>query len=253
MSPGASLKERLASGERMIGGLIRMANEDVVEMLGVAGFDFLLIDCEHGPSDVTGLRRHVVAAQLHGMAVLVRVGAGESALVLRALDQGAEGIVMPHVDSPEEAAALVRAAHYPPRGDRGFATYPRAGRFGTVTPQEHLDRAARSTLVVAMLESPRAVAAAVAILATPGVDAFLIGTADLAASSHAGDPPLHEAVAAVREAGRATGAARIDLVGDAEAARDAFADGASLVVYNLPQAQMGLFAQLRVDPGPRPA
>lgn len=250
MSPGPSLKERLASGERLLGALIRMPNEDVVEMLGVAGFDFLLVDCEHGPADVTQLRHHIIAAQLHGMAVLVRVGAGEDALVLRALDQGAEGIVMPHVDSPEDAAALVRAAHYPPRGDRGFATYPRAGGFGTVEPAEHLDRAERTTLVVAMLESPRAVAAAGEILGTPGVDAFLVGTADLAAASSAGDPPLDEAVAAVRRAGIAAGVTRIDLVGDADAARASFDDGAGLVVYNLTQAQMSLFAGLRVVPRP---
>ena len=71
------------------------------------------------------------------MPVIVRVGAGEPAIVLRALDQGAEGILAPHLDNAAQAAALVDAAHYPPVGHRGFATYSRAGRFGQVTPREH--------------------------------------------------------------------------------------------------------------------
>lgn len=250
METAPSLKERLATGHRLVGGLLRMPNEDLVEMLGVAGFDFVLVDCEHGPADVTALRRHIVAANLYGMGVLVRVGEGEAPLALRALDQGAEGIVMPHVDSSEDAAALVRAVHYPPLGERGFATYPRAGRFGTVTPDAHRARAEKTTLAVAMLESPTAVHSAEAILGTPGIDAFLVGTADLAAASGPGDLAVPDALARVREAARAVGVSRMDLVGDADAASVALGDGAALVVYNLTQAQMSLLARLRVDVPP---
>lgn len=247
---GRSLKERLRSGERLLGALLRMSNEDTVEMLGVAGFDFVLVDCEHGPADVGDLRRHIMAAQLHGMAVLVRVGEGESTLVLRALDQGAEGIVMPHVDDVAQAAALVGAVHYPPVGRRGFATYPRAGRFGAVTADEHRARLDSTALVIPMLESPAAVRSSAEIMAVPGVDAFLVGAADLAASSTEGDPSVPESLAAVREAAAAHGVARMDLVGDREAALAAFDDGAQLVVYNLTQAQMALFASLRVHADP---
>lgn len=240
-----SIKARVASGDHLVGALLRMPQEDTVEMLGVAGFDFILIDCEHGPADVGDLRRHIVAAELHAMAAVVRVGSGESPLILRALDQGAQGIVMPHVDSPEDAEALVRATHYPPRGDRGFATYPRAGRFGTVTPTDHRSRAETSTFVVAMLESPAAVTRAPQILATPGIDAFLIGAADLSASSGTDDPPAADAIRGIRDAGRASDAARMDLVSDAETAKAAWADGAHLVAYNLTAAQIRLYTALR--------
>lgn len=250
MRTAPGLKERLAAGHRLVGGLLRMPNEDLVEMLGVAGFDFVLVDCEHGPADVTALRRHIVAANLYGMGVLVRVGEGEAPLALRALDQGAEGIVMPHVDNPEEAAALVRAVHYPPLGERGFATYPRAGRFGTVAADAHRVRAEKTTLAVAMLESPTAVENAEAILGTAGIDAFLVGTADLAAASGPGDLAVPDALARVRVAARAAGVSRMDLVGDAEAAIAALAAGAELVVYNLTQAQMALLSRLRVDVRP---
>ena len=111
-------------------------------MLGLAGFDFVVIDCEHGPADLLAMRQHLAFAELQGLAVLVRVGAAEPALVLRALDAGAQGVIAPHIDTVEQASALVDSAHYPPAGHRGFATYGRAGRFGGVQPAEHL--AARS-------------------------------------------------------------------------------------------------------------
>src|SRR4051794_3013421 len=97
------LKARLSAGEVPIGALVRMPSEDLIDMLGVAGFDFVIVDCEHGPADVLALRRHITVADLHEMAALVRIGAGESALALRALDQGAQGIIAPHVDDAESA------------------------------------------------------------------------------------------------------------------------------------------------------
>ena len=88
-------------------------------------------------------------------------------LILRALDQGAQGIVAPHIETADEARALVQTVQYPPIGRRGFATYPRAGRFGTVTAADHRERAGEA-LVIAMLESPQAASIASEILAPPG-------------------------------------------------------------------------------------
>ena len=249
MSPAApSLRDRLNDGEQLVGALVRMPAEDIIDMLGVSGMDFVLIDCEHGPADVLALRQHIAMAQVHGMAVVVRTGTDEPALVLRALDQGAQGIVAPHIDSVEDARALVSSAHYPPLGGRGFATYPRAGRFGTVPAEEHRERAAAETLVIAMIESPQAVRASADILAVDGVDGFLIGTADLAASSTAADPTVADAVRMVRAAGQAAGAWRCDLAGDVDGARGSLDTGAQLVVYNLAQVLMGVFGRLRLSP-----
>lgn len=243
------LKERLRDGEPLVGALLRLPSEDLLEMLAVAGVDVLVIDCEHGPADVGALRQHITAAQVHGVPVLVRIGSGEASLALRALDQGAAGVIAPHVDSVEDARALVRAVHYPPVGERGFATYSRAGRFGTVAPEDHRQAALRDTLVIAMLESPRAVAAAADILGVPGVDGFLVGTADLAAACTPDDPPVQDLLAtARREAGSRS--VRVDLVGDPAQAVAAAADGARLVVYNTTHLLMGLFATLRPGSGP---
>lgn len=238
------LRDRLAAGERLTGALVRMPAEETVEMLAVAGFDFALVDCEHGPADVADLRRHVAAAAAFGLPVLVRPGHDDPAFVLRALDGGAAGIVAPHVESAAEAASVVAAARYPPHGERGFATYSRAGRYGTVSAAEHR-RAADGALVLVMLESPAAVRDAAAIVGAPGVDGFLVGTSDLAASRGPGDPPVADLLDAAARAGASVGALRAELAGDPAQAAAAFAGGARIVVYNLTQAFMALLAQLR--------
>ena len=213
-------------------------------MLAVAGFDFILIDCEHGPSDIAALRQHIAAASMYDVDVLVRVGEGEDTLILRALDSGAVGIVAPHVDSAAQAREIVSAAHYPPRGRRGFATYGRAGSYGAVSGTDHKARLAAETLVIGMIESPLAVSAVEEIVAVEGLDGIMVGAADLAASSGAGDLSVPDSRARVNAALASAGSLRLDLVGDAEAAAAAYADGAHLVAYNLTQALMTQFAAL---------
>jgi 4-hydroxy-2-oxoheptanedioate aldolase len=244
--PQPALKTRLQAGERLAGALVRMPSEEIVEMLAVAGLDFVLIDCEHGPADVGRLRHHIALADVHRMPVLVRIGEREHGLALRALDQGAQGVVAPHVDSVADAEELVRAVHYPPRGARGFATYPRAGRFGTVSATEHRTTAAESTLVLAMLESPAAIREAGAIVGCDGVDGYLVGVADLAASRSPDDPTVEDMLAAVRRDPSTAGAVRADLAGSAAAAATSFAGGANMVVYNLTHVLMEVFRGLRV-------
>jgi 4-hydroxy-2-oxoheptanedioate aldolase len=244
------VKARLGSGDQLVGALVRMPCEDVVEMLAVAGLDFILVDCEHGPADVLALRTHIALAQVHGVPVLVRPGEGEPGLVLRALDQGAQGIVAPHIETVEEARELVQTVHYPPTGRRGFATYPRAGRFGTVSAGDHRDRAAE-TLVIAMLESPHAAATAGEILSTPGVDGYLIGTADLSASTGEGDPPVSDSVATIHRQAAEVGSWRAELAGSAEDAERILTVGGRLVVYNVAQVMMRVFADLAAPAGAR--
>lgn len=242
-APG--LKARLAAGERLLGGLLRLSAEDLAEMVAMTGFDFLVVDCEHGPSELTDLRRHITLAQAQGVPVLVRIGSNEPALALRALDQGAAGIIAPHIDTPEQARALVDSVHYPPLGHRGFATYTRAGRFGTVDPAEHQARLLAETLVIGMIESPLGVTNTAEVIAVPGLDGIMIGTADLRASSTSADP---DPVASVREVNRHLAdqaRLRMDIVGTPDAARAAFGDGAQLVVYNLAHTLMAHLSDLR--------
>ncbi|MFJ8814757.1 HpcH/HpaI aldolase family protein [Amycolatopsis thermoflava] len=229
-----TLKQRLAAGERLLGGLLRLPSETLVEMAGVAGLDFVVLDCEHGPADLVPLQQHVVAAQAHGLGVLVRAGAAEPALVLRVLDLGADGVIVPHVDTAEQARAVVAAAHYPPLGGRGFATYSRAGRFGARDIAEHLARSAETTLVVPMIETPEACAAAPEILAVPGVDAVLVGPADLSVAmgltGGAAEPRVRQAMAEVAKAAERAGKPMVSIVGSTA---QAAAAPPGAVIYNL--------------------
>ncbi|WP_411090291.1 HpcH/HpaI aldolase family protein [Streptomyces sp. 049-1] len=243
-TPRRGLKRRLADGERLRGALLRLPSETLVEMAGVAGLDYVVIDCEHGPADLTLLQHHLTAAAAHGLDVLVRVGSAEPALALRCLDLGAAGLIHPHVDSREDARRAVAASHYPPWGERGFATYSRAGRFGTVGAAEHV-AASRETLVVAMVETRRACDAADAIAGTEGVDAVLVGPADLAADCGFPDPGVVDAlISRAHDATRANGRAVMAIVPDLDAARAAERRGAQLVVYNMAHVLMDTLRSL---------
>jgi 4-hydroxy-2-oxoheptanedioate aldolase len=241
----AGLKNRLRSGERLLGVLVRMPAEELLEMSAVAGFDFVLIDSEHGPGDVVPLRNHLALAEAHGVGALVRVGHGEAGSVLRVLDAGAEGIIAPHIDTAEQAKALVDSAHYPPLGQRGFASYGRTGRFGRVAPDEHRQAALDNTLVFGMIESPLGVLNAAAIFAVPGLDGTMVGPADLRASSTAADPDPADSIRKVHGDLAASGGYRMDIVNGVDQAGRAFEDGAHLVVYNLTHTLMDHLAGLR--------
>lgn len=247
------LKARLATGEALLGVLVRLAGDDLVEMCGWTGFDFVVIDCEHGPADVALLRQHIMAAELHGMPALVRLGAVEPALALRAMDQGATGVLAPHLDTVADAEALVVAVHYPPLGKRGFAAYTRAGDFGTADPTELRQAYLERTLVLGMIESPTAVANAHDIIATPGLDGIMIGPADLRASSGPDDPSPADSMATVNAELRVQGAYRMDIVPNPAAAQAAFEDGANLVVYNLMHAMVAMLSDLNVARPERPS
>ncbi|WAP54991.1 HpcH/HpaI aldolase family protein [Streptomyces sp. S465] len=243
-TPHRSLKQRLADGERLRGVLLRLPSETLVEMAGVAGFDYVVIDCEHGPADTALLQQHLTAAAAHGIDVLVRVGSAEPALALRCLDLGAAGLIHPHVDSREDARRAVAASHYPPWGDRGFATYSRAGRFGTVTAADHV-AASRETLVVTMIETRRACDAADAIAGTEGVDAVLVGPADLAADCGFPKPGVVDGlITRAHEAARANGRAVMTIVPDLDAARAAERRGARLILYNMAHVLMDTLRHL---------
>lgn len=238
------VKSRLADGDRLLGVLLRMPGEELVEMCAVAGFDFVLIDCEHGPADLVPLRQHLAVTAAYAVPTLVRVGSAEPALALRALDAGAAGIVAPHIDTPAQARALVDSVHYPPLGHRGFATYSRAGRYGQVDPKAHQERLVAETLVIGMIESPAGVTNCGDILRTPGLDGIMIGTADLRASSTAADPAPADSIRSVHDQLAERGLVRLDIVNGPDQARQSFADGASMVVYNLTHTLMEHLAAL---------
>jgi len=173
------LRRRLLDGETLYGLVIKAPAPALVEMCAAAGFDFAFIDGEHGSGEALELEHHVRAAESFGIPAVVRVGNHHSSEILRALDIGAEGIIVPHVNTKAEAEAIVRAAHYPPIGRRGLATTTRAGRHAFSNLKEHLRSAEQNTLVAVQVEDPQAIEHVEEISSVPYVDCVFIGPADL--------------------------------------------------------------------------
>lgn len=189
MSSKKTLKERLHAGEALNGCFAMLPSASSVEMLGYAGFDFVIIDREHGTIGQDTLEHMVRAAELSGLEALVRVSWGTSDQIQHALDCGASGILVPHVTTADRAQELASFAHYPPIGVRGIATTARAGRHGFITVPEHLELALRRTLVIVQIEDQVALSEVSAIASVPHIDGVFIGPADLSISmGHPGNP-----------------------------------------------------------------
>jgi 4-hydroxy-2-oxoheptanedioate aldolase len=183
-----SLAARLRRHDQVFGLIVKMPNPAALEVAGHLGFDFAVIDTEHGPGDTSELEHHIRAADSAGLDVIVRVGTSQPLDILRALDAGAKGVIVPHVNTRAEAEAAVAAAHYPPLGTRGLAASTRAGRHSTGTLADHLRRARSETVVIVQVEDVSAVENAAAIAATPNLDAVWLGPGDLSMSlGHPGE------------------------------------------------------------------
>lgn len=159
-----------------------LTGPECVEILGAAGFDFVVIDMEHGPHGQDHLPNLLRAADAAGIVPIVRVTKNEPTLILRALDLGAKGLHIPQVNTGAEAAALVQAARYWPQGERGFAPGTRAARFGALGTEEYIAQANADPLLIIHIENQLGVANLEEILAVPGIDVVFIGPADLSQS-----------------------------------------------------------------------
>ena len=173
-------RERLVKGELSLGiGLRQARTVDVAAAMASCGFDWLFIDLEHGTMPLDTAVQISVAALTAGISPVVRVPSRQYSLATRVLDGGALGIVMPHVDTAEEARAIVGHLKYPPLGHRSMAGGMAYYGFRAVPTGEAAATMNAETLVVVMLETPQAIANADAIAAVEGVDVLLVGTNDL--------------------------------------------------------------------------
>lgn len=175
-----SARDRLDKGELALGVGIRQSRTvDIAAIMKAAGYDWLFLDLEHNSMDLDTAVQISVAALAVGIAPIARVPAGQHWLATRLLDGGGLGIVMPHVDTVEEAREIADRLRYPPRGHRSIAGgLPHFGYASVATAAATVAIDA-ATLVVVMLETPRAIENAAAIAAVPGIDALLIGSSDL--------------------------------------------------------------------------
>lgn len=196
-------RARLRAPEPILGTFLKIPSTQPAEILATLGFDFVVIDEEHAPFNPETTDAILLACRAHGMAGLVRVR--QPADILRVLDCGADGVLVPHVASPEAAREAVALARY--SGARGLSPATRAGAFGATDVAQHMRRQDRRCAVIAMMEDMECLDRLDAILATDGLDAIFIGRADLAASMGpaAADGGIERAVdlvlASARDAG----------------------------------------------------
>jgi 4-hydroxy-2-oxoheptanedioate aldolase len=229
------IKAALAEGEVLIGPFSVSASPTLVETIGYAGFDFVLIDCEHAATSPFGteLEGLVRAAYAADIAPIVRVTRNDRGQILKALNFGAKAVVVPHVNTPEDAKEMVSAAHYAPLGRRSCAPPVRAAKHGFVDWSTHYQKTVKDTLVIPILEEVEAIENAEAIASVEGVGALFFGPFDLAVSmglpDSVFDPTVHGHRKSVYDIARAQGIPAADLAWDVESATEFIRLGAQLI------------------------
>jgi 4-hydroxy-2-oxoheptanedioate aldolase len=194
-----SVKTKLRRGDPVVGTFSFFGDPAAIEIMGGTGLDFIVIDSEHtarGIESIAGLLR---AADCVDLPVIVRVGGAEPNPILRVLDAGALGIMVPHLETPEEARSAVAAARYPPGGSRGAFSISRATRYGAVPFAEHVERSNSEIMVVGLIESRAGVNNIEEIL-DAGIEVIIVGRGDLSTEMGLPGQPRHPEVLAATDA-----------------------------------------------------
>ena len=177
------VKQGLRAGELQLGaGLSQTRSPEMARLLHAAGFDWIFLDTEHGGFDLETVQDICRVANLAGIATIVRVADMQYPLIARVLDCGAQGIIFPRVESPELLAKAVSWTQFPPKGVRGFGLAAPQTAYGSHTMQQVIEHSNNNTLVALQIETKRAFEARAELLSVPGIDAVLIGPADLSIS-----------------------------------------------------------------------
>jgi 2-dehydro-3-deoxyglucarate aldolase/4-hydroxy-2-oxoheptanedioate aldolase len=215
------LRQRLASHDTLYGTFLGLGSALAAEACALAGFDWLLVDLEHGSGGESALIPQQLAADAHHVPMLVRVESEDRIRAGRVLDMGATGVMFPRLESASEAEQALRHLYYPPLGDRGVATYNRACGFGL--HPEKLATANESIVGVIQIENSRALERIDEIAAVPGIDVLFIGPRDLShdlgVPGDTSSPIFQDALKRVLAAAEATGTAVGILAPDATIAR----------------------------------
>jgi 4-hydroxy-2-oxoheptanedioate aldolase len=205
-------KQALSAGQTPIGLWFSLSSNYAVEAVAPAGFDWILLDMEHSPNDLRALLAQLQAcAQYPATHPVVRIPSLDAVTIKQVLDLGAQTLLVPMIDTPEQARAAVAACRYPPLGIRGVGGTTRATRFGRVA--DYALHAHEQTCILVQAESAQALSQLEAICAVDGVDGVFIGPADLHASlGYAGQlhhpqvwPQIEAAITRIRGCGKAAG------------------------------------------------
>lgn len=230
-APVNRFKAALKAGQPQIGLWVSFGSPNVAEMLSHCGYDWLVIDGEHSPNDLPLMLSQLQAAAEGGTHCVVRVPIGEAWLIKQVLDIGAQTVLVPMVETADQARELVRAMRYPPEGMRGMGMLGRGARYGMIP--DYATTANAEVCLLVQVESRAGLAALDEICSVEGVDGVFIGPADLSADmGYPGNSAAPEVQDAIRDALgriRTHGKAGGILVGGAQAGKEAVANGAVFV------------------------
>jgi 4-hydroxy-2-oxoheptanedioate aldolase len=223
--------QRLRARERLVGYWVASDNPAATERIASAGYDYVVLDTQHGLLDYQASLAGVMATELGGSAGVIRVPANEASWIGKALDTGARAVIVPLIESGDDAAHAARASHYPPMGTRSYGPTRAALRMDA-SPQDTNDKIA----CIVMIETAEGLKNADDICATPGVDAIYIGPSDLSIAL-GGSTPKHgwqlpvyrDALPTIRSAAHNAGKASGLHVADGASAARAFNDGFDFV------------------------
>ena len=194
------LKEKLNKGEAVLGTWNTLSSPLVTEVLAQSGLDFQIIDLEHGPFAIDKVYLHVSACENSQCTPLVRIPSNSDWMALQALDQGAHGVVVPHIDTVDDAKTLVDATKYHPQGNRGFTPFSKAGGFTNVNVDKYVGRAIDETINIVIIESKEGLDNLEEILKVDAIDIVYFGAYDLSqALGHPGNTKHPEVVQAIQQ------------------------------------------------------
>ncbi|MCW5621695.1 MAG: 4-hydroxy-2-oxo-heptane-1,7-dioate aldolase [Burkholderiales bacterium] len=197
--PVNQLKRNLRAGQVQVGCWVSLGGNASAEICASAGFDWILIDMEHAPNDIPNVQQQLQAAAAYPCSAVVRAPWNDTVMIKRLLDLGVQTLLLPNVQSEEEARRAVAAVRYPPHGVRGVSANTRANRFGRV--KDYLARANDEICLLLQVETRAAMGQIEQMAAVDGVDGLFVGPQDLAADlGHLGNPGHPEVKAAIGEA-----------------------------------------------------
>ncbi|HIS01774.1 MAG TPA: 2,4-dihydroxyhept-2-ene-1,7-dioic acid aldolase [Candidatus Excrementavichristensenella intestinipullorum] len=250
-------KHRIQQGKKTAGAWLQIGSPFTAEILGRAGFDWLMIDMEHGPGDIMTLIAQLQAMKGYGVDAFVRAPWNDFVTVKRILDAGANGVLIPYVCTKQDAEAAVKAVLYPPRGIRGVAGSPRAEGYG-VGNGDYFPYADQEIMLMVAIETQQGVDNLDQILQVEGIDGIFVGPMDLSTSmGHFGDPAhpqVREAIAAIEEKTKAAGKFLGTVAGGYEKARALYDRGYQYIAVMadgvaLSNLAHGIVAQFRKEYG----
>jgi 4-hydroxy-2-oxoheptanedioate aldolase len=246
--------KQLLGGDRVpVGTFMKIPSVESVEIVKLAGFDFVILDAEHAPLSLADLNRMILVARALDLPPVVRVPDHGYGDVQRVLDAGAAGLMFPHVSDGAQCATVVRQALHPPRGTRGAGGGMRAGDWGMAGGgSDYLRDGAENVMRIPMIEEKEAVDNADDILSVPGVDGVFIGPGDLSMTMglRPGDPAVEDAIEQTFKKAKEQGVPGATVAGDAAAARRRIERGFDFVVVSndtgmLGRAAAGIIAGIR--------